>query len=267
MSSNSENSDSSSTGEKINVQEINDYLGDFLQTSQPIYDPKAAENIAKENPRIRRAHESSPPLPSKLNDFLNSFREIFDDPIGTLKKFGTKSPVKKVDDDILHEDPDNESLEAKRQHILSKKDIKDIGQVYLDRKKEIYDASLINCAELHSELTNCFRNGSLKDRFTLCHNARDKFWNCMEQQKKLLFEMGYKAHNKTEEENEEILNQADIRFQQEFLHKFYYYNLLAFFGLHPLNGSGVVSVIRLTFHELSDEAIALKAASLPGPKP
>ncbi|CAG8446677.1 2240_t:CDS:10 [Acaulospora colombiana] len=207
----------SSPEENINVQDINDYLGDFLQTSQPTYDPATTENIGKENSRIRRIQNTSPSptISSKLGDFVNSLREIFDDPIGTLRKIGTKPPAKKVED-ILHDDHDKVDLETKRQRILNKKDIKDMGQVFLDRKKEIYDASLINCAELHSELTDCFRKGSLRDRLTFCHGARDKFWNCMEQQKKLLYEMGYKTHNKTDNENEEILSQADIRFQQEF---------------------------------------------------
>ncbi|RHZ54182.1 hypothetical protein Glove_429g44 [Diversispora epigaea] len=230
-------SNSKNSEEKVNVQEINEYLDDFLQTSQPTYDPTTTETIVKESSELRHTYQtpstnSNSINSSKHNNLTNSFREFFNDPLIFMQKFEKKSiPVStnKANNTLENDSYNKENLEntlnddenlnkidsRKQQHIRNREMIKDLGQGYMDRKKEIYDASLINCAEIHSELTNCFRNGSLKEKLTWCNDARTKFWNCMDQQKKLLSEMGYKAYNKTDDENEEILNKADIRFQQE----------------------------------------------------
>ncbi|CAG8446668.1 7316_t:CDS:2 [Scutellospora calospora] len=108
----------------------------------------------------------------------------------------------------------NDQEKLKQQRLANQTMIKEIGQEFWDRKKEVYDATLINCSEVHTELQNCFKKGKLWDRLTLCINMRDKFWDCMDQQKKLLNEMGYGSPLKTEAENEEILHKADIQYQQ-----------------------------------------------------
>ncbi|CAG8585801.1 10463_t:CDS:2 [Diversispora eburnea] len=222
---------SKNSEEKINVQEINEYLDDFLQTSQPTYDPTTTETIAKESSGFRHTSPYQTPSTnsnnsnsinsSKYNNLTNSFREFFNDPLIFIQKFEKKSvsiSTNKTNNTLEHDSYNKENLvntlndenlnkidSRKQQHIRNREMIKDLGQGYMDRKKEIYDASLINCAEIHSELTNCFRNGSLKEKLTWCNDARTKFWN---------------SYNKTDEENEEILNKADIRFQQELTSNF-----------------------------------------------
>ncbi|CAG8681716.1 16435_t:CDS:2 [Cetraspora pellucida] len=200
-STNSQNNNGNeTTSERINVENINEYLGDFLQTSQPTYDPK----IIERNPYTfsNKTSDTSTPKNSKTTSFFDFFKS----PIHLTDIF---SPSSITQDSSLSE---QEKLKQQRRTTQAK--IKEIGQDFWDRKKEIYDATLINCSEVHTELQECFKKGKLWDRLTLCINMRDKFWNCMEQQKKFLSDMGYASPLKTEAENEEILHKADINYRQ-----------------------------------------------------
>ncbi|KAI9497134.1 hypothetical protein BDB00DRAFT_805121 [Zychaea mexicana] len=54
---------------------------------------------------------------------------------------------------------------------------------FMDQKKEIHEAALDNCADLHSELLTCFKDGSWWDKAKMCEHQKQKFWDCYKKQK------------------------------------------------------------------------------------
>ncbi|RUS21758.1 hypothetical protein BC937DRAFT_91513 [Endogone sp. FLAS-F59071] len=81
---------------------------------------------------------------------------------------------------------------------------------FLDQKREIHQAALDNCADLHSDLLTCFQTGSWWDKARLCEDQKQKFWNCYNEQKKTLKDLNYKSSINTPQENEEILRRAEL---------------------------------------------------------
>ncbi|CAG8714814.1 28341_t:CDS:2 [Gigaspora margarita] len=201
VSTNSQNhNDNEKSSERINVKNINEYLGNFLETSQPTYDPKIIENNSQK--LSNKTLDESTQKKTKITSFF----EFFKPPIHLTDIFNPNS--------ITYDSSLTEQEKLKQQRLATREKIKEIGQDFWDRKKEVYDATLINCSEVHIELQDCFKKGKLWDRLTLCTNMRDKFWSCMDQQKKYLNDMGYGSPLKTEAENEEILHKADINYRQ-----------------------------------------------------
>ncbi|KAG0166999.1 hypothetical protein DFQ28_011709 [Apophysomyces sp. BC1034] len=87
---------------------------------------------------------------------------------------------------------------------------------FLDQKREIHETALGNCADLHSDLLTCFKDGSWWDKAKMCEDQKQKFWNCYNDQKKFLKTANYKGPISTPEEDTKILYDAiNMRREEE----------------------------------------------------
>ncbi|CAH1760318.1 8427_t:CDS:2, partial [Entrophospora sp. SA101] len=172
---------------KENLDNLNQHLGDFLKESQPTYDPKLEKEDKVEGDDNKWSWPST------------NLKELLLAPTINPNIFSSQIPK------II--DPEKREIQKKK--------IEQISADYFDQKRMIHEASLFNCSEVHSQLQECFVNGSFFDKISLCTEARRKFWNCMSEQKKTLKKMRYKSPEKTEDENDEILYQADLQYRQK----------------------------------------------------
>ncbi|KAI9594396.1 hypothetical protein BDF19DRAFT_423487 [Syncephalis fuscata] len=84
------------------------------------------------------------------------------------------------------------------------------AQVSHRQTRLIKERAIDNCADVHADLRECFRNGSWSDWLTMCEFRRSAFWNCVGRQETLLRELNYAAReNSTPEEDLEIAMEAD----------------------------------------------------------
>lgn len=92
--------------------------------------------------------------------------------------------------------------------------MKDIVEAFEDRKKQIGNVAMENCAFEYMEQYNCFRNPSFKEAATLCRKQTKKFNRCYEIQAKFLKALGYLALDGTDPVAEErIQMRADELYQ------------------------------------------------------
>ncbi|CAG8776846.1 15983_t:CDS:1, partial [Dentiscutata erythropus] len=85
VSTNSQNHDNEKSSERINVKNINEYLGNFLETSQPTYDPKIIENNSQ--PFSNKITDE----PTQKKSQFTSFLEFFKPPIHLTDIFNSNS--------------------------------------------------------------------------------------------------------------------------------------------------------------------------------
>ncbi|CAG8526014.1 15365_t:CDS:2 [Rhizophagus irregularis] len=163
------------------IKDINTYLGDFLKSSQPTYDPN--DNSIKDS------------LPTNTTTTTSSEKEH--------ETQGETTKSSSVSLSELLKSPTKQSLAQKLK-------ISEISTDYFNQKKEIWNGALINCSELHIKLQECMSFGGIFDKASLCIKARRKFWDCMEDQKKFLQDSGYASPGKSLAENDEILYEADL---------------------------------------------------------
>ncbi|RIA94595.1 hypothetical protein C1645_734671 [Glomus cerebriforme] len=195
------------------IKDINSYLGDFLKTSQPSYDPndtsikdslsKSSETTSSVNTQEIK-QETTKSSSISLSELLKSPTinpEIFSN--RPFKDYNTNDKSSSVNDEIPFPQKEKQSLAQQLK-------ISELRTDYFDQKKEIWNGALINCSELHIKLQECMSFGGFVDRISLCSNARRKFWSCMEDQKKFLTDNGYASPNKSVAENDEILHKADL---------------------------------------------------------
>jgi hypothetical protein len=79
----------------------------------------------------------------------------------------------------------------------------------LDQKREIHATALDNCADLHSDLLTCFKNGSWWDKAKMCETQKQRFWKCFHEQKGFLKENNFRSPVSTEEEDDTVLRKAE----------------------------------------------------------
>ncbi|CAG8534263.1 4553_t:CDS:2 [Ambispora gerdemannii] len=225
------------------INDLNEYLGDFLQNSQPSYDPnvdiiKDEKTIQKELLKFKEERENSL---KKDDNNDNSDRETkknkynffsFDHSANSFNPNSFGSPdttQKKLEEQQKLQQPQNETAiydleQQQQQPELDDKD-KEIryaqelaaGREITEQKKAISQGALLNCADLDWELRECFTRGTFWQRLTMCHEPRETFWKCVTRQKELLKELNYYAPSKSDQENQEILDKADSIAQEERL--------------------------------------------------
>ncbi|GBB97543.1 hypothetical protein RclHR1_00300022 [Rhizophagus clarus] len=207
------------------VKNINSYLGDFLKTSQPTYDPNdtSIKDSSSKTPTIttttkqgqgtqgKTTKSSSVSLSELLksptvNPDIFSNRPFKDDNKNETSSSSSSSPSSSSSSSPVI---DNQK-EKQNQSLAQKLKISEISSDYFNQKKEIWNGALINCSELHIKLQECMSFGGLLDKVSLCIDARKKFWNCMEDQKKFLKDSGYASPGNSLAENDEILYKADL---------------------------------------------------------
>lgn len=190
---NSQNSETSNNDDTTKdfldnyIKDINSYLGDFLKTSQPTYDPNdnsikdsLPTNTTTTKTNSKQEHETQgATTKSSLSELLKSptlnpdifsNRPFKDDNNNESSSLSSSSPPSSDDDN-------------KEQSLAQKLKISEISTDYFNQKKEIWNGALINCSELHIKLQECMSFGGLFDKASLCIKARRKFWDCMEDQK------------------------------------------------------------------------------------
>jgi hypothetical protein len=93
--------------------------------------------------------------------------------------------------------------------------LRDIIDAYNDRKKEIGQAAMENCAFEYIEQYNCMKRPGFWDAVTLCNAQTRTFNRCYETQAKFLKALGYLTMDITDPERDErIQMRADQLWQQ-----------------------------------------------------
>ncbi|RKP23133.1 hypothetical protein SYNPS1DRAFT_24887 [Syncephalis pseudoplumigaleata] len=84
------------------------------------------------------------------------------------------------------------------------------AQASIQQQRRIKERAIDNCADVHADLRECFRNGSWRDWLTMCELRRNAFWNCVSRQEAILRELNYAGRDdSTPEEDWEIAMEAD----------------------------------------------------------
>jgi hypothetical protein len=175
------------------IKNLNSYLGDFLKTSQPTYDPNDT-SIKDSSKSSTNTKITTTTTTTNSQETQTTTKKSSSSPISLTELL--KSPT--VNPDIFSNRPfkddnnNNESLSSSlsspsqketNQSLAQKLKISEISGDYFNQKKEIWNGALINCSELHIKLQECMTFGGLFDKASLCIKARRKFWSCMEDQK------------------------------------------------------------------------------------
>ncbi|KAF2654332.1 hypothetical protein K491DRAFT_679800 [Lophiostoma macrostomum CBS 122681] len=93
--------------------------------------------------------------------------------------------------------------------------LRDIIEAYNDRKKEVGQVAMENCAFEYMEQYNCFKNPGFVDAITLCRAQTRVFNRCYETQAKFLKALGYLTMDtRSPEDSERIQMHADRLWQQ-----------------------------------------------------
>ncbi|RKP23079.1 hypothetical protein SYNPS1DRAFT_31226 [Syncephalis pseudoplumigaleata] len=84
------------------------------------------------------------------------------------------------------------------------------AQASIQQQRRIKERAIDNCADVHADLRECFRNGSWRDWLTMCELRRNAFWNCVSRQEAILRELNYAGRDdSTPEADWEIAMEAD----------------------------------------------------------
>ncbi|KAI8580694.1 hypothetical protein K450DRAFT_235531 [Umbelopsis ramanniana AG] len=166
------------------VKDIKNDTQDFLKENQPSFDPKKAASLP-----------AAPLPPSSSADTSNS------------------TPKSHAGLHIPTHDPKFSSSEpASGQEAPTKpqEEPKVVWAVrdFIDQKRAIHDTALDNCADLHSDLLTCFKDGSWWDKAKMCEKQKQRFWKCFHEQKGFLKENNFNSPVSTDEEDATILRKA-----------------------------------------------------------
>ncbi len=160
------------------IKDINSYLGDFLKTSQPIYDPNETpitDSLPKSSDSVKK-REKTAKSSTSLSELLKS--PTINPEIFSNKPFkDNNAKESSVNDNSFSQQPEI------KQSLAQKLKISEIRADYFDQKKEIWNGALINCSELHIKLQECMSFGGFFEKISLCTSARRKFWSCLDDQK------------------------------------------------------------------------------------
>ncbi|CAG8476487.1 12074_t:CDS:2 [Ambispora leptoticha] len=202
------------------INELNEYLGDFLQNSQPSYNPNA--DIIKDEKTIQKELLNDQEAKKNKYKFFS-----FDHSVHTFNP-NTNGSLETTQKELENEEVQRQQYETaiyeleQQQHESDDKDEDTkyaqelaAGRVISEQKRAITQGALLNCADLDWELRECFMRGTFWQRLTMCHEPRETFWKCVTRQKELLKELNYYAPSKSDQENQEILDKADSIVQEE----------------------------------------------------
>ncbi|KAI9271732.1 hypothetical protein BDA99DRAFT_500848 [Phascolomyces articulosus] len=155
-------------------------LENYLSKNQPQYDPnKATTTIEEQTPSEKTTHDNTT-TSSKPSTF--NFHERSKNPFANEEQ--QKSPM--------------------GQEIPQKQNVMYVVRDFLDQKKEIHEIAVDNCADLHSELLTCFKDGSWWDKAKMCEHQKQRFWNCYNKQKSFLKDANYRGPDNTPEQDSKI---------------------------------------------------------------
>jgi len=166
------------------IKDINSYLGDFLKTSQPIYDSN--DTSIKD---LSTTTTTTTTTTSKKEEIKQETTKSSSISLSELLKSPTINPdifsnrPFKDDNNTTISISDEEKQKETNQSLAQKLKISEIRTDYFDQKKEIWDGALINCSELHVKLQECMSFGGFFEKISLCTSARRKFWSCLDDQK------------------------------------------------------------------------------------
>lgn len=91
----------------------------------------------------------------------------------------------------------------------------DVLNGYRERKSQIGVAAITNCALEQWEVNDCFRNGGLSARLTMCRAENKKFERCYMMQSRFLRALGYlSTYDRPADVDEEIQMHADTLFHE-----------------------------------------------------
>jgi len=85
----------------------------------------------------------------------------------------------------------------------------DVIDAYNDRKAAISRAAMENCIVEQLDQRDCWENGGVSDRMTMCRKQNRIFFRCYEMQSRFMKALGYLSTMRTEEEEEKIQMHAD----------------------------------------------------------
>jgi hypothetical protein len=167
------------------VKDIKDDTEDFLAQNRPSFDPKKAASLPAAPQR---------PLPSNDTTESNTPRN----------HSGLHTPTHDPKFS-LSDEPREEKTTAPKESPQVVWAVRD----FLDQKREIHATALDNCADLHSDLMTCFKDGSWWDKAKMCDKQKQRFWKCFHAQKGFLKDNNFKSPVSTEEEDAAVLRKAD----------------------------------------------------------
>ncbi|CAG8513718.1 7016_t:CDS:2 [Paraglomus occultum] len=182
------------------IDSLNSSLGDFLKKSQPKYDPSLNSDLPSTPPPSNASESAKSNAQAWTDNSPKSDKSFLSD----IADAPTINPLLFEDNKIIRDNQLREKIDDKPDSIVPK-----VNKGVFDQKREIHEAALLNCSDLHSDLQECFIKGSWFDKATLCQGARKKFWKCFDDQKVILQDLGYGAPYNTKEQNERMLWEAD----------------------------------------------------------
>jgi hypothetical protein len=166
------------------VKDIKDDTQDFLKENQPTFDPKKAASLP-----------TAPLPPSSSADTTDS----------TPKSHaGLHTPTYNPKFSSAEQTSSQESQQSAKQEPKVVWAVRD----FIDQKRAIHDTALDHCADLHSDLLTCFKDGSWWDKAKMCEKQKQRFWKCFHEQKTFLKESNFNSPVSTEEEDATTLRKA-----------------------------------------------------------
>src|SRR5205809_7654363 len=163
------------------IKDINSYLGDFLKTSQPIYDPNDTSiKDSSTTTTTTSSKQEEIKQETKTKSSFISLSELLKSPTINPDIFSNR-PFKDDNNITNNESPfsvsdeqhhQEEKQKETNQSLAQKLKISEIRTDYFDQKKEIWNGALINCSELHVKLQECMSFGGFFDKVSLCINSR-----------------------------------------------------------------------------------------------
>ncbi|GAB5588249.1 hypothetical protein Unana1_03149 [Umbelopsis nana] len=160
------------------VKDIKDDTEEFLAQNRPAFDPKKAASLP------------TAPQPAPSNNTPES---------SPRNHTGLHTPT---------HDPNFTSSDEPRVEQQPPKVVWAMRD-FLDQKREIHASALDNCADLHSDLLTCFKDGSWWDKAKMCEKQKQRFWKCFHEQKSFLKDNNFKSPVSSEAEDADILRKAD----------------------------------------------------------
>ncbi|KAJ2959997.1 hypothetical protein NQZ79_g4596 [Umbelopsis isabellina] len=168
------------------VKDIKDDTEEFLAQNRPSFDPKKAASL--------------PTPPQTQAPTLDSSEAEARNHAGLHKP--TFDPKFTASDEPRKEDASAKPKEEPKV-VWAIRDV-------LDQKREIHATALDNCADLHSDLLTCFKDGSWWDKAKMCEKQKQRFWKCFHEQKGFLKENNFRSPISTEDEDDAVLRKAEI---------------------------------------------------------
>ncbi|MCJ1308848.1 hypothetical protein MMC25_002503 [Agyrium rufum] len=203
------------------LRDIDPSLREFLKRESPYkYDATTSSNSSgsRQN-EPARPHQLSPDLiPSSQSPPSTIASSSFSDP--TSQPSEEKAPNLTYslypDGRYAHLWKNYTPLNEVESRNKSDSDrLMDIVDAFQERKAQIGRAALENCSFEHLAVSNCFKDGGIKGKFTMCRAENKSFERCYTMQSRFLRALGYlSAYERPTEVDEDIQVHADDLYHQ-----------------------------------------------------